>query len=227
MVIRWIEEINLKVSSSERRCSERPRMKLTFDWNCIIEVENDGPQAAAVADLVDSHRNGHLEVALLAASASENAKSKRFPGNAGLFFERISALGWQDLPLVPMPAVIGLSYMDCSYLVDDGERFKRDMKSLWDTIAPGTPRIPSDHLPPGMKLSNETIQSEELRKWRNTWCDVISAYSHIQAGRDIFVTNNTRDFQKNLEKLSALGMQHISTPAEALATIDKLHAVKK
>lgn len=197
-------------------------MKLTLDWNCVIEVEEGRPQAAYVLDLVHRHRDGQFEVALLAASASENSKSKRFPGNATIFVERVSALGWKDLPLVPMPAVFGLSYWDFCYCVRDCESFEFAMEELWYAIAPNVPQNPCDHLPPGMAFSDDTIQSEHLWKWRNTWCDVVSAYCHVHECRDIFVTNNTRDFQSNRQKLSALGMQHIATPMEALAAVNKL-----
>lgn len=196
-------------------------MKLTLDWNCIIEVEENRSQAQYVRELVIRHRDGQFEVALLAASASENLRSKRFPGSANAFTERVSALGWSDLPLVRMPGVQGLSFVNFSYLVGDGEKFKRDMDALWQAIAPRVPRNPCDHLPSGMEYCNGTLQSEELSKWRNTWCDVVSAYSHIQERRDIFVTNNTRDFQKNRDKLSALGMRIIATPAETVSLVNK------
>ena len=45
-----------------------------------------------------------------------------------------------------------------------------------------------------MKIKSS--QKEALSKWRNVWCDVISAYSHIHDSRDIFVTNNTKDFEE-------------------------------
>lgn len=202
----------------------RKSMKLTFDWNCVIEVEEGRAQAGHVTDLVNHHRQGKFEVALLAASASENSRSKRFPGNADLFKNRVSALGWNDLPLVPMPSVLGLSYWDFSYIVGDGEKFKRDMDALWCVIAPKVPRSPSEHLPAGVSLTDAAIQSEELSKWRNAWCDVISAYSHIQDDRDVFVTNNIRDFQDNSEALSRLGMRQIFTPAETLAGLARLHS---
>jgi len=199
-------------------------VKLTLDWNCVIEVEERRPQAAYVTELVNLHRQGQFEVALLAASASENSKSKCFPGNAKLFRERISGLGWGDLPLVPMPGIFGLSYWDFCYLVEDGEKFERDMDALWRVIAPRVAREASEHLPSGMKLSDEAIQSQALSKWRNTWCDVISAYSHIHEGRDLFVTNNTRDFQKKAEGLTQLGMKQIYTPAEAFYALVKVSA---
>jgi hypothetical protein len=195
-------------------------MKLTLDWNCVIEVEENRPQATSVRDLISRHRKGQFEVALLAASASENSKSKLFPGNATLFVERVSALGWSDLPLVRMPGIFGLSYFDFCFYVGDAEKFESDMDALWQVIAPNVPRRPADHLPEGIQLSDEAIQSGHLWKWRNTWCDVVSAYSHIYAGRDIFVTNNTRDFQNNADKLFALGMRCITSPIEALSAVD-------
>ena len=106
-------------------------MKLTLDWNCVIEVEEGRPQAPYVVDLVNAHRNGEFEVALLAASASENSKSKRFPGNAGFFKERVARLGWENFPVVLMPSVIGLSYVGFSFCVADGDAFKHDMDALW------------------------------------------------------------------------------------------------
>ena len=184
-------------------------MKLTFDWNCIIEVEEGRAQAQYVIDLVDMHRQGHLEVALLAASASENSKSKRFPGNAELFTERLNGLGWQDLPLVPMPAVPSLSYYDFCFYLDENDNFEEDMGRLWEAIAPNVPREPTYRLPIGATLT-----------------DVVSAYSHIYAARDIFVTNNTRDFQSNWDKLSSLGMKHIATPRDTLAVIASIRSAE-
>ncbi|AML52984.1 hypothetical protein [Falsihalocynthiibacter arcticus] len=202
-------------------------MKLTLDWNCVIEVEEDRPQAAHVIDLINCHRKGQFEVALLAASASENSKSKQFPGNAKFFQNKVSALGWQDLPIVPMPGIIGLSYWDFCYFVGDGEKFESDMDALWSAIASKVPRDPSEHLPSGTRMTDDAIQSAPLSKWRNTWCDVISAYSHIHDSRDVFVTNNTRDFQKNSEVLSRLGMKHIYTPAETLAGLVNLSGYER
>lgn len=200
-------------------------MKLTLDWNCVIEVEENRPQANCVTELIKFHRLGHIEVALLAASASENTKSKRFPGNATVFKERISSLGWQDLPLVPMPGILGLSYWDFCYYVDDVEKFEHNRDAIWRVIAPSIQPEPLDHLPVGKQMTDDAIQSEELSKWRNTWCDVISAYSHIHEGRDVFVTNNTKDFQKNASELAKLGMIHISTPTDALAKVEHIRTV--
>jgi len=80
-------------------------MKHTVDWNCVIEVEQEQPQAETVRQLIAAHRAGTVNVALLVASASEDTSSKALPGNAGFFAKRIAVLEWEDLPLVPMPGI--------------------------------------------------------------------------------------------------------------------------
>lgn len=194
-------------------------MKFTLDWNCVIEVEEQQAQAASVEALVNAHRRGVAEVALLAASASENTKSRRFPGNALGFTNRVNKLGWHDLPLVPMPGVYGLSYFDFAYFLADGVEFERQTDALWSVIAPNVKREPQEHLEAGQALDDGAIQSVSLSKWRNTWCDVISAYCHIVERRDVFVTNNTRDFQNKRAALARLGMSHIASPDEAAAML--------
>ena len=182
----------------------------------MIEVENEGKQSRAVRELVDLHLDGKVDVALLAASASENDSSRRFPGNAGIFDERVAALGWDHLPIVLMPAVIGLCYFDFCFLTDDSEKFEADVNALWEAIAPNVPSNPLDHTHQSEELTDELIQSSQLSKWRNTWCDVISAYSHIHARRDVFVTLNTKDFQRNHLRLAELGMRCVATPEHAV-----------
>jgi hypothetical protein len=45
----------------------------------------------------------------------------------------------------------------------------------------------------------------------------MSAYTHIREQRDVFVTNNTRDFQAHRAALATLGMTAITTPNEAVS----------
>lgn len=189
-------------------------MKLTLDWNCVIEVEDNRPQAYSLQRLVESHRSGKVDVALLGASASENTREKRLPSTFHHFQMKIEDLGWSDLPIVPMPCVIGLTYIGRSFIVGDADLFKRDVNAIWEVIAPNVPRSPRD-IASNWEESKD-IGSEDLARWRNVWCDVMSAYSHIKAGRDVFVTNNTRDFQSKSTPLSKLGMKRICTPDEAV-----------
>lgn len=197
-------------------------MKLTLDWNCVIEVEEGQPQADAVRALIVAHHSGQIEVALLAASATENTQSRMLPGNASIFLERVARLGWGDLPLVPMPMIWGLSYWDHAYYAKDAKEFERKFDAIWAVMAPRFARDPQAHLTLGQTLDDATIQSAALSRWRNTWCDVMSAYTHIHENRDVFVTNNTRDFQGHAEALAPLGMAQIATPDQAVKLLGNL-----
>lgn len=137
-------------------------MKFTLDWNCVIEVEEQRAQAASVKALVEAHRQKKIDVALLAASASENTRSRTFPGNAHLFMDRLAKLGWQDLPLVPMPAIIGLCYINYAYIVGNEDEYEAQMDALRAVIAPNVKRNPTDHLIAGQILDDISIQSPLL-----------------------------------------------------------------
>ncbi|RMA41321.1 hypothetical protein [Rhodophyticola porphyridii] len=185
---------------------------VTFDWNCVIEVEEQGKQSENVRSLVQMHWDGAREVGLLATSASGNTRSKRFPGNAALFKERVDGLGWSGLPIVPTPKVWGLTYWDWSFWVGDPDEFQESTDQIWAVIAPNVARDPKEHLGGKASVDDEGLQVEKLASWRNTWCDVMSAYSHIHAKRDVFVTLNCKDFQRNARLLAKLGMRDIADP---------------
>ncbi|MBH1974526.1 MAG: hypothetical protein I8H94_05555 [Rhodobacteraceae bacterium] len=204
-------------------------MKLTLDMNCVIDVEVGRPQADAVKFLVELHRRGSIEVALLAVSASENMKSpgkatgRVFPSSFSVFRKKVELIGWSDLPIVPVPMIVGLTYIGPNtYFVAKDGPIKSDIDALWAVIAPKVSREPRDYLIAGQILDDANIQSEGLAKWRNAWCDVYSAYCHINAGRDVFVTSNTRDFQDNASALLELGLHVIATPAKAVELVQHL-----
>jgi len=188
---------------------------LTFDWNCVLAVENGEPAAAAVTQLVNVHRGGRIEVALLQVSASENLKgSREFPGSYDCFEERLAKLGWDDLPRLPTPSVIGLTFLGCSYIVDERVYTERS-DTLWSIIAPNLKTFLDDWIATRGQPSDEDFSGPDFAKFRNAWCDVHSAYCHINERRDLFVTTNTRDFQKKSDALTPLGLVAVS-PKEAL-----------
>ena len=55
--------------------------------------------------------------------------------------------------------------------------------------------------------------------------DNLILYSHIRYHGDIFVTSNTKDFQKHHAALSTLGAKQIMKPAEAVAYLTRLNPV--
>ena len=185
---------------------------LTFDWNCVIAVESAEAQGNSVNCLVQLHRRGLVDIALTTVSASESLRgSQEFPASASKFRDRISSLGWDDIPLLLGPEVIGLTYIGMCKIV--GDSFAEESNKLWEVLAPNVERVlPED-------LSDKEFKSNKFRGWRNAWCDVHTLWTHIDSDRDMFVTLNTRDFQTNLENLEALGLREVATPEKALASI--------
>jgi hypothetical protein len=189
------------------------------DWNCVIEVEADGEHAGQVRRLIELHRSGACEVFVLATSASENLRGSRtLPGSYALFRNRLEALGWGDLSAIPTLLTVGLTFLGSSKLAGDHDDTLID--ELWQIIAPNIERDPHRHRQPLLVSDENWIASRDLAKWRNTWCDVHSAHSHISAGRDVFVTTNTTDFQRHADSLALLGLRRIALPKEAVALVE-------
>ncbi len=180
---------------------------LTFDWNCVIAVENNEPSAKAIRKLIGLHRENAIEVALLATSASENlSKMAGFPATYSKFSARIDEIGWADLPVLLTPGVIGLTFIGRCFIVDSN-RYNKLSNDLWETIFQNFPRNPKDY--------SEDSSERDQRRWRNAWCDVHSLYTHVHFKRDCFVTLNTNDFQNKEGHLKELGSGEILTPIKA------------
>ncbi len=185
----------------------------TLDWKGIIALENGEPEGESVAKLVAAHQNDGCEVALLATSASENMKGTRgFPASFKEFRNRIEKLGLSTLPVLTTPGVFGLTFFDHCFFVN-GDEYEQLRGSIWSIIAP---HIPSDFrkFARDQKIENNEIADIALATWRNAWCDVHSLYCHIHHKQDVFVTTNTKDFQKHQQKLSELGVDDIRLPSE-------------
>lgn len=146
-------------------------------------------------------------------SASEALRgSKIFPATANQFNTRIDALGWGDLDRVMGPLVLDLTYWDMSVVVDD--TFEERIGALWTAMFPNIDR----ELPRG--LTQAELHGANFHKWRNAWCDVHTLWAHLNAERDVFVTTNTKDFQKNADKLALHGLKVVQTPTEALRILN-------
>ncbi len=73
-------------------------------------------------------------------------------------------------------------------------------------------------------MQDNIIEMNEIRaageaKWRNIWCDVHTLFVHIDNERDIFVTLNTKDFQRNHDKFARIAEFRAMTPDECLQEI--------
>jgi hypothetical protein len=76
-------------------------VSFTLDTNCIIDVAENRPGAAAIRALADAHAAGEADVALVAVSASERQPGDKYLDNFNVFQERLTALRLNHLTVLP------------------------------------------------------------------------------------------------------------------------------
>jgi hypothetical protein len=184
----------------------------SLDTNCLIDLEEGRPNAAAVRALAEAHRNGRADVAVVAISASERQKSGSRLANFDEFKDRLAALDLTHLRILKPMLYWDVGFWDWAYWAEP------DMVTLEQKI--------HAVLFPGVEFEWKDFCSARSRspdaeftdsKWRNAKCDVQALWSHIYHGRDVFVTGD-RGFHAASKRpsLLALGAGRIVSPEDAL-----------
>jgi hypothetical protein len=179
--------------------------KFTLDTNCIIDLEDDRPNAVFVREIVQAWKNGQIELAVVAISASENQKSGTVSSNYSEFEKKIERVGLagavQLLPLMKWD----LFYWD-HVLESDDER-----ESLATAIQ--VILFPNSNLNPPQEI-------EKHSSWRSKQCDILTAWSHAFHKWDYLVTSD-HDFHGHKAALRSLGVAEIVYPKEAVSLLQK------
>lgn len=189
-------------------------IKLTFDTNCLIDVDEGRPAATAVLDLVKAGRDGHVDVALVASSASERQRSGEFLENITFFRERARTLGFGDMPLLPPLARWGISFWDSALYASEEDAARE--QNIYRTMFPASPYAWADFAILRGTTPNNT-QGPEYLRWRNQILDAQAFWAHVHHERNVFVTSDAR-FNR-LENASHLGRTMVRTPPDALAAL--------
>lgn len=188
-------------------------LQLTLDTNAIVAIEEDRPAATAIRQLVDAHVQGQVDVALVAISASERQRVGEVQ-NFDTFRERLARLKLDRLSLLKPIAYFDLTFWDWCLLSD--EEMVRLEAKIHNVLFPQRPSLPPDGTP---QLPHDQ-RPDDYWKWRNRKCDVLALWSHIYAGRDVFLTNDA-NFRKatKLPALIELGAGRIEGLEDAHALI--------
>jgi hypothetical protein len=172
-------------------------LRFTLDTNCLIALENNETSAGAIRALADAHEAAKANVAVVAVSASERPAQAPIR-NFEEFQRRLARLKLESLEIV-----LPLHYWDVCFWdwwiwgSDEMYAFER---MIHEVLFPTTSYLWSDYaaangLDPEIKTSD----------WHNRKCDVLALWSHIHAGRDVFVTNDGR-FHKRTKKPALIGL---------------------
>ncbi len=184
---------------------------ITFDTNCMIDVDEARKAKTAVLKIVKAHREGKVDAAFVAVSASERQKGDTYLETYNAFIARLQSLNLEDIPQIHGMAYHDISYWDHALRAsqEDTELERRIHEVLF-------PKIDFDFADFARTTGIEPTdtKSPEARRWRNAWCDRQMIWSHMHHRRTRFVTSD-RNF-KSLEKQGLTEVETILTPQECV-----------
>lgn len=159
-------------------------LTFTLDTNCLIDVEEDRPEAKGVRSLLAAQHAGKANVALVASSASERQRNGGYLACFSAFTDRANALGFQGIEILLPIGRWDIGFWDRMVWADQ-TRVERQ-RQVFETMFPTTPLDPPSGDP------------RALSKWRNRVIDAEAFEAHQHHGRAVFVTSNMNDFRKLL-----------------------------
>ena len=191
-------------------------LKLTLDRNCLIDIEDQRPNATYVKSLIEANSTGKASVSVLGITASERSKAGAYSTSYSEFLEWIRSLEAADLNLLKPIGVWDVTYWDWS--VSASEEDSKLLAHIHDLMFPGKNSSWQKYaIAKGVASDNRS--SRFYHKWINAHCDAQAVWACIRYEQDALVTSNTKDFQRNFQKLQGLGLKNAVTPKQAVALI--------
>lgn len=174
--------------------------KLVLDTNCIIDLEENRPDAAALRTLIAAWKERKLDLAVVAVSASENQPG----GTANSSYSDLERK-LRNAGLAGTHELLPLAFWDVFYWDH----------ALWssDEMAALESKIRAVLFPGVATVPPTDVQANS--KWRNQMCDVLMAWSCIHHNWPCLITRD-KNFHDRRAELSALGLPEILYPADAV-----------
>ncbi len=164
-------------------------MKFTLDTNCIIDVADGRDMAVHVNRLLNARREGAIDVALVASSASERQQGDQYLSSFDQFDQRRKALGFGDLPLLPSIGRYDISFFDQCLMAGDEDSAQED--AIFRALFPTSPTEWADYAAAkGHQVDDVT--GKGFARWRNQLLDAQAFWAHQHAEHDVFVTSDKR-----------------------------------
>jgi hypothetical protein len=173
--------------------------KVVLDTNCIIDLEENRPDARSLRSLIAAWKSNRLDLAVVAVSASENQPSGIASNSFDVFETKLKNAG-----LAGVQELMPLAKWDVFYW-DHALWSSPDMEALESKIRavlfPAIPTAPSTSI-------------DKNSTWRNQMCDVLVAWSCIHHNWPCLVTRD-KNFHNHRIELAALGLEKILYPSDA------------
>jgi hypothetical protein len=184
-------------------------LRVTLDNNCLITLEKHEVSTPFLDELVSAHRGASIELCVVAISASESPKGRKFADSFSVFQSKVAELG-----LSSAEVLVPIFYWDITFWDHCLWRDNDPLEPLIHKILfPNLPFRWADYC--GTTGVNPNDLASD-RKWRNAKCDVLGLWSHIHHKADVFVTSDS-NFHKATKRprLAELGAKAILTPEQA------------
>jgi len=173
--------------------------KMALDTNCLIDLEENRPDACHVRTLIKAWKKGQVELAVVAVSASENQPTGITSHDFGVFVEKLNNVGLAGVHhLLPL-AIWDVFYWDHA-LWSSAEMAALESEIRW-ILFPGIPTAPPTNI-------------NESSVWRNRMCDVLIAWACIHHQWECLVTRD-KNFHDHKAELAALGLREVLYPVDA------------
>jgi len=190
-------------------------LKVTFDLNCIISLEENDARASDLRKLIKLHDCGRIILRVPAASASERKPDDTYARCISEFTSRLVPLGLGDVEILCTILYLGLGFIGYAYF--SGGKLDELERKIQEILFPKLDLEFDDF----RKKHPELDDDKAWRRWANKKCDVLGMWSHIWHHGDIFVTSDERHFLKQAkkEKLEDIGAGRVFLPKNALSHI--------
>lgn len=175
------------------------KSKFVLDTNCIIDLEKDQESSSQLRVLVDVWREGRIDLAVVAVSASENQKDGLAGSDYAAFKTTLHRAGLAGadilLPLMKWDVSLwGHALWTDQEMSDLADRF-------YHALFPS-----SVHMPPTDPARNS--------KWRNKLCDAVIAWACVYHNWPCLITSD-ENFHRRAGHLHQLGLKEILRPGDA------------
>ena len=188
-------------------------MNLTFDTNCIIDLEENRPAAPYVRRIVQSAAEQGLKLRVVGISASERSHDGKYPRTFRDFETKIAGVGLGEVEVLKPPCIWGVTYWD--HCVWGRKEWTEKAKRIHEILFPNSPFGYGDYC----KRFDLDHEAQPLDgKWLNRAIDTRALWSHVHYGGGVFVTSD-KNFNKKKMRLARLGAGEILLPREAAARL--------
>lgn len=186
-------------------------MRFTLDTNCLIDVEENRPDAPFIRELVSYHQKS-INVAVSAIGASERKRNGGYAESFSEFQQKLKVIGFDNIELLLPIAYMDISFWDYGVFADETDTLEQEIHNVL------FPNIEFSWV--NYANARNLVVDQLDKKWRNAKCDVLTLWCHIKHGGGVFVTNDHNFHAITKQKqLKLLGAGLIAYPKDSLKLI--------